>query len=83
VPRGTTVALTLSEGPLRVAVPDVRALDPELAQRLLAAAGISVGGVDTVASQLPAGLAASTAPAARDSVTVGSAVLLHLSRGTR
>jgi hypothetical protein len=39
--------------------------------------------VDTIASQLPAGLAAATAPAARDSVAVGSAIILHLSRGTK
>ena len=83
VPRGTTVALTLSEGPPRVAVPDVRALDPDLAQQLLAAAGIAVASVDTIASQLPAGLAVATAPAARDSVAVGSSVILHLSRGTK
>jgi serine/threonine-protein kinase len=83
VPRGTTVALTLSEGPPRIAVPDVRALEADLAQQLLAAAGISVASVDTVASQLLAGLAVSTAPAAADSVAVGSAVILHLSRGTK
>ena len=83
VPRGTTVALTVSEGPPRVAVPDVRALDPDLALKLLAAAGIAVATVDTVASQLPAGLAVGTAPAAADSVVVGSAVILHLSRGTK
>jgi serine/threonine-protein kinase len=83
VPRGTTVALTLSEGPPRIAVPDVRALEADLAQQLLEAAGISVASVDTVASQLLAGLAVSTAPAAADSVAVGSAVILHLSRGTK
>jgi serine/threonine-protein kinase len=83
VPRGTTVALTLSQGPPRVAVPDVHGLEADLAQQLLAAAGITVAGVDTIASQLPAGLAASTAPAARDSVMVGSEVILHLSRGTK
>ena len=58
VPRGSTVALTVSEGPPRVAVPDVRGLDADLAQRLLAAAGITVAGVDTVAGVLPEGLAA-------------------------
>ncbi|HVO34037.1 MAG TPA: PASTA domain-containing protein [Gemmatimonadales bacterium] len=83
VPRGTVVALTVSEGPPRVAVPDVRALDPDLAQQLLAAAGISVAAVDTVASQLTVGLAVGTAPAAGDSVQVGRAVILHLSRGTK
>ncbi len=83
VPRGTVVSLTVSEGPPRVAVPDVRALDAALAQQLLAAAGISVATMDTVASQLPVGLAVGTAPAAWDSVEVGSAVILHLSRGAR
>jgi len=81
VPRGSTVSLTVSEGPPRVAVPDVRGLDAELAQRLLAAAGIVTGSVDTVASPLPAGLATGSVPAARDSVAVGTAVLLHLSKG--
>jgi serine/threonine-protein kinase len=83
VPRGSTVALTVSEGPPRVAVPDVRGLDADLAQRLLAAAGIAVASVDTVAGVLPEGLAAGTAPAARDSVAAGSAVILHLSRGSK
>ncbi len=82
VPRGTTVSLTVSEGPPRVAIPDVRGLDAELAQRLLWAAGITIASQDTVPSSLPAGLAAGTAPRARDSVTAGGAVILHLSRGT-
>lgn len=83
VPRGTTVAFTVSEGPPRVAVPDVRALSGDLAAQLLAAAGIAVASTDTVPSPLPAGLAVGTAPPARDSVRAGGAVVLHLSRGTR
>lgn len=83
VPRGTTVALTLSEGPPRIAVPEVRGLGAELAQRLLWAAGVTIASVDTVPSPLPAGIATGTAPAARDSVRSGGAVILHLSKGTR
>jgi beta-lactam-binding protein with PASTA domain len=82
VPRGSVVALTVSDGLPRVGVPDVRGLDAELAQRLLWAAGITVGGVDTVASTLPAGVAVGTTPAAQDSVTAGGSVLLHLAKGT-
>jgi beta-lactam-binding protein with PASTA domain len=83
VPRGTLVSLTVSEGMPRVAMPDVRGLDAQLAQRLLWAAGVTVGTVDSIASYLPAGLAVSTTPAASDSVRAGGAVILHLSRGAK
>ena len=81
VPRGSVVSLTVSEGMMRTAVPDVRGLDADLAQRLLWAAGLTVSSVDSVGSDQPAGVAAGTAPAAHDSVTTGGSVLLHLSRG--
>jgi serine/threonine-protein kinase len=83
VPRGSVVSLTVSEGMLRTAVPDVRGLDAGLAQQLLWAAGLSVATVDSVASDQPAGVAVGTAPAAHDSVTTGGSVRLRLSRGTR
>jgi beta-lactam-binding protein with PASTA domain len=83
VPRGTAVALTISEGTPRVALPDVGGLDPQLAQRLLWAAGVTVSSADTVGSSLPAGLAVGTTPAARESVATGGAVILHLSKGTK
>ena len=83
LPRGDTVVLTVSEGPPHVAVPSVRGLDPDLAQRLLRAAGLLVELVDTVPGSLPAGVAAGTSPARGDSVRAGSALVLHLSKGPR
>jgi len=84
VARGTAVSLTLSEGRPRAAVPDVRGLDGDLARRLLWGAGLRVEQADTVpGSQQPAGIAAGTTPGAGDSVTTGSAVVLHLSKGKR
>jgi beta-lactam-binding protein with PASTA domain len=80
-PRGSAVALTVSEGALRRIVPDVRGLDSDLAQRLLWSAGLTVGSVDTVPGPLPAGVAAGTNPPAGDSLTTGSSVRLHVARG--
>ena len=83
VPRGDTVALTVSEGPPHVAVPGVAGLDPDLAQRLLRAAGLRVELVDTVPGSLPAGVAAGTSPTAGDSLRIGSPLVLHLSKGPK
>jgi len=83
MPRGDTVALTLSEGPPRAAVPDVQGLDADLARRLVWGAGLRVEQVDTVPGSQPAGIAVGTTPAAGDSVITGGAVVLHLSKGTR
>ncbi len=82
-PRGSVVSLTVSVGKPQVAVPDVRGLDLPLAQRLLRDAGIQVAQVDSVPSDFPAGVAAGTDPAAGDSVSAGSAVTLHLGKGTK
>jgi len=82
-PRGSTVSLTVSQGAPRRIVPDVRGLDPDLAQRLLAAASFAVGRVDTVPAALPAGLASGTRPAGGDSLGAGSAVVLQISKGAK
>jgi len=82
-PRGSPVSLTVSQGAPRRVVPEVHGLDPELAQHLLWAAGLTVGSVDTVPGTLPAGVAAATDPAAGDSVSVGASVRLHLAKGTK
>jgi serine/threonine-protein kinase len=82
-PRGDTVSLTVSEGLPSVAVPGVAGLDPDLAQRLLRAAGLRVELVDTVPGSLPAGVAAGTSPAAGDSLRAGSPLVLHLSKGPK
>jgi beta-lactam-binding protein with PASTA domain len=83
VPRGDTVVLTVSEGPPRVAVPGVDGLDPDLAERLLRAAGLRVELVDTVPASRPAGIVAGTSPAGGDSVRAASALVLHISKGPR
>ena len=80
-PRGSAVALTVSAGTPRRVVPDIRGLDAELAQHLLWSAGLTVGSVDTVPGDLPAGIASATDPRAGDSVTAGSSVRLHLAKG--
>ena len=82
VSRGATVSLTLSEGQPRAAVPDVRGLDADLARRLLWGAGLRVEQADTVpGSQQPTDVAVGTTPGAKDSVTTGGTVVLHLSKG--
>jgi serine/threonine-protein kinase len=80
-PRGAAVALTVSEGVPRRTVPDVRGLDADLAQRLLWSAGFTVGSVDSVAANLPAGVASGTSPAAGASLATGSSVRLHVAKG--
>jgi eukaryotic-like serine/threonine-protein kinase len=82
-PRGSAVALTVSEGPARRRVPDVHGLDADLAQKVLLSAGVAVSATDTVRSPLPAGVAAGTSPAAGDSVASGGAVTLHVARGPK
>jgi serine/threonine-protein kinase len=84
LPRGDSVRLVVSSGPPRVAVPDVRGYDMELAQRLIAAAGLRVELVDTVAmkntppSLAPSGLVGGTTPRAGDSVRAGGGLTLHI-----
>ena len=85
LPGGDSVQLIVSSGPPRVAVPDVRGYDMDLAQRLITAAGLHVELVDTVAATkgAPAGLALSgmvsaTQPRAGDSVRAGSGLTIHV-----
>jgi eukaryotic-like serine/threonine-protein kinase len=83
VPRGSAVALTVSQGAPRRVVPDVRGLDAEIAQRLLWSVGLTVGSVDTVPGTFPSGVASATDPPAGDSVANGSSVRLHVARGSK
>jgi beta-lactam-binding protein with PASTA domain len=84
VPRGDSVRLIVSSGPPRVAVPDVRGYDMELAQRLIAAAGLRVELVDTVAMKstpsgiAPSGMVGGTTPRAGDSARAGSGLTIHV-----
>lgn len=47
-PQGTVVRLVLSAGPTGIAVPDVTGLDASLATRVIVAAGLAIGKVDSV-----------------------------------
>ena len=79
VPRGSTVKVILSAGLPVVAVPDVRGFEPLFAQRLIAAAGLRVEGIDTLdVKGVPPGAAGATTPAAGDSVLLGRGIILHL-----
>jgi len=80
VPKGATVALTLSRGLPRVAVPDVRGFDLGMAHRLLGALGLHSEAVDTSLAALPSGTVAALEPAPGDSATLGSTVILHLAK---
>ena len=82
-PRGSVVSLTVSEGAPQRVVPDVRNLDPELAQRLLAAAGFAIGRVDTIPGTLAAGVVAGTSPPVGDTVPAGTDLVLQISKGAK
>jgi serine/threonine-protein kinase len=80
-PRGARVSLTLSAGPVRVAVPDVQGFDEMFARRLVRAAGLSVETVDSVlVKDLAAGVVVGSSPPAGDSLLVGRSITLHLAR---
>ncbi len=82
VPRGTTVQVIVSSGTPTVLVPDVRGYDAEIAQTLIAAAGLRVDTTDdSPVKDVPAGTAAGTTPGAGERVELRHAVTLHVVRG--
>ncbi|MBM4186981.1 MAG: PASTA domain-containing protein [Gemmatimonadetes bacterium] len=80
VPEGTIVTLTRSGGPSPVPVPDVIEFETELATRVVLAAGLRLGDVDSVPSATPAGVVVATRPAAGTMVP-GSTIDLVVSQG--
>jgi beta-lactam-binding protein with PASTA domain len=75
------VALVTSDGPPRIAVPDVRGYDEVFARRLLVAAGFLVETVDSVlVKDAPAGTATGTVPAAGELQAAGRSVTLQMAR---
>lgn len=78
---GTPVRLTTSDGPASVVVPDLAEFGYDQAARVLAAGGLRVGAIDSVAASQPAGVVMSTRPPAGASLPSGSPVDLVLSRG--
>jgi beta-lactam-binding protein with PASTA domain len=75
------VQLVLSAGPALVAVPDVIGLNVSTASKILAAAGVRVGAVDTTAGSDDRGVVVATRPAAGVGRPRGAVVALVVSRG--
>jgi serine/threonine-protein kinase len=81
LPPGATVQLTVSDGPGPVTVPDVVGLSLPYAERILAAAGIKVGSVDTVRAAPEPGVVMSVQPPPGNGRPRGSSVDLLVSGG--
>jgi eukaryotic-like serine/threonine-protein kinase len=79
--QGLKVTLVVSAGPPKIPVPDVSGLDAALAQRLVAAAGLTVSQVESVQADSARGLAMMTRPPAGTVLAPGGAVALVVSRG--
>jgi beta-lactam-binding protein with PASTA domain len=81
LPPGATVQLTVSDGPAPVTVPDVVGLSLPYAERILAAAGIKVGSVDTVRAEPEPGVVMAVRPPPGNGRPRGSSVDLLVSGG--
>lgn len=81
LPQGSVVTLTLSAGPAPVAVPDVAQFTREDAERVLVAAGLTVGRIDSIPSAAERGVVVVTRPGAGTPRLAGRAVDLVVSRG--
>ena len=77
----SVVQLTVSSGPSLVAVPDVIGLNVPQAAKILAAAGVRVGSVDTLPGGEERGVVLATRPTAGVGRPRGAAINLVVSRG--
>jgi eukaryotic-like serine/threonine-protein kinase len=77
----SVVLLVLSAGPSLVAVPDVIGLSVPQATKILAAAGVRVGSVDSTSAGEERGVVLATRPAAGVGRPRGAAVALVVGRG--
>ena len=81
-PTGTRVELVTSNGPSKVAVPDVTGYDATMAQQILAAAGLTVARTDSVqAPNVAPGLVVITRPPSSSVANPGTGVVLVINRG--
>ena len=80
-PAGLRVTLVSSDGPPKIPVPDVAGLDGDLAERLIAAAGLTVSQVESVQAAAPRGIAMVTRPPATSVLPPGAPVTVVVSRG--
>ena len=81
MPPGTAVQVVLSAGPAPATVPDVVGLAEPYAERILEAAGLKLGGVDSVQGGQEAGVVLATRPASGNGRPRGSRVDLVVSGG--
>jgi beta-lactam-binding protein with PASTA domain len=81
LPPNTMVELVLSAGPAPVTVPDVVGLAEPFAEKIIEAAGIKVGTVDTVRGGAEAGVVIATRPPTGHGRPRGSPVDLVVSGG--
>ena len=77
----SVVLLTVSSGPSLVAVPDIIGLNVPQAGKILAAAGVRMGSVDSTPGGPERGVVLATRPAAGIGRPRGSAISLVVSRG--
>ncbi|HXV86383.1 MAG TPA: PASTA domain-containing protein [Gemmatimonadales bacterium] len=81
VPQGTGVTISVSVGPPRIPVPDVSGHDGAVAQLLIEASGLRVGGHDTAQTAAPRGVVVNTRPPAGAALNAGRSVTLVVSGG--
>jgi serine/threonine-protein kinase len=82
-PNGTINA-TISQGPERYLVPDVKGKSPEIATTAITAANLVVGGrVEAFDNSIPSGLVAKTEPKIGSELKPGTVVDLVVSKGPR
>lgn len=81
LPPGTGVQVVLSGGPAPATVPDVIGMAQPYAEKIIEAAGIKVGSVDTVTGGTEAGVVLATRPAPGHGRPRGSAIELVVSAG--
>jgi beta-lactam-binding protein with PASTA domain len=79
----SVVELVLSSGPALVAVPDVIGLNVPHASKILAAAGVRVGTIDSTSAGQEQGVVIATRPAAGVGRPRGAAIALVVSRGAQ
>lgn len=83
LPESSIVRLGVSTGPPRVLVPELADLDLYAAGKVLQAAGLRIGRIDSVFSGTEAGVLLGSRPEARQPIRAGSSVELIVSRGPR
>jgi eukaryotic-like serine/threonine-protein kinase len=81
LPLNSVVQMVVSAGPSLVAVPDIVGMSLPQAVKIMSAAGVRMGSVDTVAGGQEAGVVLATRPAAGVGRPRGAAVALVVSRG--